>query len=359
MSSAAAFPPFSLSRPQWLRAGPWIQSAWFDITFFILAPLLTLPIVVALYVPLPWLAIGGGLTLAFAHYFSTGAFFLWDDNHAYQRSRWFAFYAGPVILAAVYTALIVFRVPYVIQFVLFFWNTFHVSRQNCGLLSIYRHKAGILDREQRDATNNAVIAVSMFLCMWNISTHKEVNALYQRISPHTGTIIFVAAGAVALFCLARFGKAMIARVQSGTPIPFSELLFLATSLGFFFPFLIIGSSELATYAMLLPHYVQYMGLVWLLHRRRFRVVDGSAGQRALTHVSRSLGLLVPVLLAIGVCFYAMSQFSIATGTHRYFENLYLLIALEHFYLDGLIWSFKQPHVRQTIGPYLLRQPEAA
>ena len=359
MSSAAAFPSLSVSRPQWLRAGPWIQSGWYDISFFILAPLLTLPIVAALYVPVPWLAIGGGLTLAFAHYFSTGAFFFWDDNRAYQRSRWLAFYAGPLILAAVYIALLVFNVPYIIQFVLFFWNTYHVSRQNCGLLSIYRHKAGILDREQRDATNNAVIAVSMFLSMWNISTHKEVNALYLLISPHLGTIILIGAGLVAAYCLVRFTKAMVARIQSGTPVPVSEVLFLATSFGFFYPFLIIQSSELATYAMLLPHYVQYMGLVWLLHRRRFRQVDGSAGQRALTRVSRSLWLLLPMLLAIGGCFYAMSQYSKVIGMHQYFEMLYLLIALEHFYLDGLIWSFKQPHVRETIGPHLLRHQEAS
>jgi hypothetical protein len=359
MSSAATFPPLSVSRPKWLRAGPWIQSAWFDVSFFILAPLLTLPIVAALYIPVPWLAIGGGITLAFAHYLSTGAFFLWDDNRAYQRSRWLAFYAGPVILAAVYVTLLIFDVPYIIQFVLFFWNTFHVARQNCGLLSIYRHKAGIFDKAQRDATNDAVIAVSMFLSMWNISTHKEVNALYLAISPYARPAILVATGLITAFCLARFVRTLVARIQRGTPMPASELLFLATAFGFFYPFLLIGSSELATYAMLLPHYVQYMGLVWLLHRRRFRTVDGSIGQRALSRVSGSLWMLLPLLLAIGGSFYAMSNYSKVIGMHRYFEMLYLLIALEHFYLDGLIWSFKQPHVRETIGPHLLRQPEAA
>ena len=44
--------------------------------------------------------------------------------------------------------------------------------------------------------------------------------------------------------------------------------------------------------------------------------------------------------------------SFRQGHLAYFETFYLLIALEHFYLDGLIWSFKQPHVRQTIGRVL-------
>jgi hypothetical protein len=358
MSSAAALPGIPAVRPQWLR-GPWIQSASYDVTFFIFAPLLTLPLVAAVFLRIPWLAIGGGMTLAFAHYLSSGAFFLWDDNRQYHRARWVAFYAGPLLLAGVYLLLLVFHVPFVIQLALFFWNTFHVARQNCGLLSIYRHKAGVTDRTQRDATNNAIIAVSTFLALWNIGTHKEVAALFGLVSPHLGTAIWIAAGVAALFFMIRLTTVMIARVQNGTPVPLSEMLLLATSLLFFYPYLVINNSELATYAMLLPHYVQYMGLVWLLHRRRFPRVEGSTSQRALAHVSKSVWLLVPLLLTIGLGFYAMYRMTLGAGYLRYFEMAYLLIAFEHFYLDGVIWSFKQPHVRETIAPHLLRRAEAA
>ena len=36
--------------------------------------------------------------------------------------------------------------------------------------------------------------------------------------------------------------------------------------------------------------------------------------------------------------------------------VYVLIAFEHYYLDGLIWSFRRPHVRETMLPFLLRRP---
>ena len=118
----------------------WIQSPGFDTFLLIFAPLVTLPIIAGVYWRVPLLAIGGGMTLAFAHYGSSLSFYLWDENRQYHRTRWLAFFAGPVILTMVYLLLLGFQVPFVIQFILFFWNTWHVARQNCGILSLYRSR---------------------------------------------------------------------------------------------------------------------------------------------------------------------------------------------------------------------------
>lgn len=354
MSSAGAIHELPLVRSSWISRAKWIQSPRFDIAFFILAPLLTLPIMAAAYLRMPLIAIGGGLTLAFAHYFSSAAFLVWDENQPYYRSRRMAFIGGPLLIAAVYFTLIRFHVPYAIQFVLFFWNTFHVARQNCGILSIYRHRAGVFDPVQRNAANYAIIAVSTWLALWNIGTHKEVAALFTLADPRLGRFLFLLAGAVAAVFFVRLVYAMVTRMRAGNMPSLSELLFLCTGIFFFYPYIFIKSSELATFAMLLPHYVQYMGLVWLLHRRKFTRVEGSLPQRTLAHLSGKTILLIPVLVAIGAAFYGMHEVSVRTGRLEYFEIAYLIIALEHFYLDGLIWAFREPHVRATIAPHLLR-----
>jgi hypothetical protein len=50
----------------------------------------------------------------------------------------------------------------------------------------------------------------------------------------------------------------------------------------------------------------------------------------------------------------MKQFTEASEASKWwFESFYLLVAFLHYYLDGLIWSFRRPHVRQTILPFLL------
>jgi hypothetical protein len=332
------------------RAG-WIHSAPFDACLLIFAPLLTLPLVAAIYFKIPLLVIAGGLTLAFAHYMSTTSFFFWKENREYHRSRWLAFVGGPLIIATVYFLILGFDVPYVLQLILFVWNTFHVARQNCGILSIYRNKGGVADQgqKQRHAANRAIIAVSFFLAFWNIDTHQEVSALFNLVSSHLGLAVKVVMGGIAVLTLVQLGVALLQRKeQLGIP----ETLFLATGLGFFWPYLFIRSSEVATFAMLLPHYVQYMSLVWLLHRRKF----GNSTEGApipLLRISSKLTLLIPALFVAGFAFYLLKEVSDFSDNKWWFETVYLLVALEHFYFDGLIWSFRRPHVRQTILPFLL------
>src|SRR3954471_15689548 len=84
----------------------WLHSPLFDFFLLIAAPLATLPIFVGIYLRIPILAIGGVLGLAFVHYASTFSFFFWNENKRYYRSRWLAFFGGPVLLAVVYWILI-------------------------------------------------------------------------------------------------------------------------------------------------------------------------------------------------------------------------------------------------------------
>jgi len=333
----------------------WIQSPRFDLFFFILSPLVVLPVVLGAKYNLPHVLAIGSL-LAFPHYFSSAAFYLWDEQREYHRARWVAFYAGPLILGAGVLLLIYYRVPLIVQFVLFFWNTFHVARQSCGILSIYRHRAGITDRFQRDAANLAILSVSTWLALWNISTHMQVYPVLLRIHPRFPQVIWAVSGAIALFAIGRLVFAIRKRYAEGGRLAVPEGAFLITSLLLFYPYLIIADSAMATFSMLLPHYVQYLGIVWMLHRRKFSTVSGSALQRSLGILSSNLKVLVPVLVSIGLVFVAAGSLSRRHGYFTQFETIYLFIAFEHFYLDGIFWAFKRREIRDSIAPYLMRGP---
>ncbi len=336
----------------------WIHSPAFDFFFLICAPLVTLPILFGIYFRIPILAIGVALGLGFAHYASTISFYFWNENREYYRSRWLAFFGGPVLLFAAYCLLLGFNVPYIIQVVIFVWNTWHVSRQNCGILSIYRSRAGVQNVVQKNASNNAIVAVSAFLAFWNIDTHQEVMGFFGWFSKDLSWIVKIGLGAVALYYMLQLGLAL-SRRQETVGLP--EGLFLTASLGFFYPYLFIKDSGMATLAMLLPHYVQYLTLVWLLHRRKF----GESGETGdgvpsmLLQMSRKTVVLAAVLITFGFSVYYFREFLVSAGHEWWFESLYLIVALEHFYLDGLIWSFRRPHVRQTMLPFLLRRPTRA
>jgi hypothetical protein len=332
--------------------GEWIESPLFDTCLLILTPLLTLPLVAAFFWQVPLLTIAAGLTLAFAHYSSTLMFYFWDENRDYFRARWFAFYAGPLIVAAIYFLVISAGVPLLLPAIFFLWNTWHVARQNSGILSIYRQRAGILESAQKNASNRAIIAASMFLALWNIDTHPDIASLFGLVSNEITRYLKLIAGiAAAIFS----GQLIVVLLQRKSHVGVPEGLFLASSLAFFYPYLFIENSEHATFAMLLPHYVQYMALVWLLHRRKFGGMRQGA-PAVLRRISSNLVILIPLLFTVGFSLYLMKYLFDRHGYQHVFIIFYGLIALEHFYLDGLIWSFKRPHVRQTIGTVLLRPP---
>lgn len=351
----ASVPVAVLSRPQPSPRAAWIESAPFDLTFFVLSPLLTLPIVFASLYGVR-LVPALGFLLAFAHYLTTFTFYLWDDNREVHRARWAAFFAGPLAITAVFVVLVGAGVPLVIQFVIFFWNVFHVARQSCGIVSLYRHRAGVFDPAQKTVANGAILLVSVWLSLWNIETHHEVFPLLTAVHPRLPVLLWAGCGLAATLALARLAQALRVRAREGLAPALPELAILGTGLALFHPFLWLPDSGGATFAMLLPHYVQYLGLVWLLHRRRFAEATGSAPQRLLHHLARRPAVLVGALGSVTVSFLLLKLGLRDIGQESYFESFYLLLALVHFYLDGLFWAFRDPHVRRTIGPWLTRGP---
>lgn len=347
--SAVSRDAFGPSSPD----GLWIQSAGFDLPFFILTPLLTLPLVLgALYVHNAFALVG--FVLAFAHYVSSFSFYLWDENRPRHRERWALFYAGPLLLAGTFCLLVVYRVPLLIQFVLFFWNAVHVARQSCGILSIYRHRAGVADAAQKRAANGAILATNLWFCLWNIETHPEVQPVLSSVSERLPLALWLAFGALAAAALARAVAALRSRAAAGRAAGWPELGLFAASLALFHPYLWIVDSARATFAMLLPHYIQYLGLVWLLHRRKFAGAGGSAPQAWLGRVSASSASLVVSLAGVGLAFFVLKELMARAGRVEFFESAYLLLAFVHFYVDGLFWAFRDPHVRRSIGPYLMQ-----
>jgi hypothetical protein len=328
----------------------WIQSPGFDLSFFVLAPLLTLPLVAGILMGAGWLTLLGFL-LAIAHYLSTFTFFFWDENRAYHRARWLAFFGGPVVVAGAFFLLVWLRSP-LMQLALLAWNTYHVGRQSCGLLSLYRHRAGVTDPHQKELANHAILLANAWFVLWNLETHNEVFPLLTALGAGVPALVFGGCAALAVLALVRLALGLRARAAAGQPPGLPEVAMIGMSLLLFHPYLWIPDSESATFAMLLPHYVQYLALVWLLHRRKFRE-PGTPSPALLRRLSSHLPLLAAALALGGIAFLGGKVVLARVGHIEVFEAAYLLLAFVHFYLDGLFWAFKDPHVRRSIGPPLL------
>jgi hypothetical protein len=323
----------------------WIESPAFDLTYFILSPLAGLALL--LVSPLDGnslLALAAATLIGGPHYLATYTFYFWDDTAAYQRRRWVAYFVVPILIVLAVGIVAWFRIPVVVIVVIYFWNAYHVARQSCGIQSIYRHRAGAFDARLKTITNAAVISTNLAMALAHLDWYPALHEFLARISPYLPHLLSYGTIAAAVFSLTRLAISMSQRQWQGPPFSAAELAFLATSLLLFHPYLWVRDVNLATLGMLLGHFIQYLGIVWLLNRRKLADGTGSLGQRAVSRLWRDPWLLIPALVAGGTLFMVL-QINLMAVT--------IALVLLHFYLDGLFWAFKQPEIRRAISPYLM------
>ena len=332
------------------RAG-WIEAPKYDLWLLVLPPLLGLIVCGFAFAVDPFLIAGVSLfLLGMPHYLSTYAFYLDDDNMAYAKTRKTAFFIGPILIVLLLTAGLKFKFYLLVALWVDAWNVFHVSRQSGGILSVYRHLNGGDNRLEKVPANLALVCTSAGLYSMSIDRQQSFSHYLARlpwdIMPYVGPVLLTIGFGGLVVLIVRMSR-------RGASLVTPEVLFLITSMLLFAPYALIKSRTTASSAMLSGHYIQYMGILWLLNFRKYKEVAGSAGQRLLASVSRSaksiLLLLVSLVIATSISDRVIHHYNFM-GFHNWLLNL---IVLMHFYLDGLFWAFKYKHTRDSIGPYLL------
>jgi len=333
----------------------WIESPRYDLGLLSLSPLLGIAICLAyMGFGIPALAISATslFALGMPHYFSTYAFFFDDANDRYYRTRKAAFYLGPFVVIAGLTVSLFLHFYWFVAAVVDIWNVFHVSRQSGGILSIYRHLGGGNNRLEKIPANVAIIGASAGLYTVFAAEQPSINVFlgsYPRLLHYMGPVLLSVAFAGLIVLVWRMGKR-----PRGAALP--ELIFLLSSVVLFLPYVLINSRSTASSAMLSGHYVQYMGLIWLLNHRKYTSDSGSPKQQLLARASRSWKSILLTLAGIVTASILVDRtvhFVNAVAFHTWVLNL---VVLMHFYLDGLVWSFKHREIRDSIAPYLI-QPE--
>ncbi len=334
----------------------WIQSPLFDLSLFTLSPLAGLLVILPVLVSLKGLRVFIAATylIAIPHYVSSFSFYLGDENLAYYRTRRLAFFVGPAMIFIAVMALRLTKIDAAVQSSLYVWNVFHVSMQSAGILSLYRRLNGGLLAESRFA-RAAILGVNGSLAFFHIDRFPPIyqNLLRMHIPVWTICAAFLSVAVVGLVYYLRSLRRRAKRIRA------PEFTFLVSSLLLFHPYLWVRDLNLATFGMLIGHFLQYLGIVWLLNRRKYSTVEGSGHQRLLSSISTKTPLLLLALVSVGSVFYLAEKSSAWLGVPISYVIVWNSLALVHFYLDGLIWAFKDPFVRKSIGPYLTPESHMA
>jgi hypothetical protein len=335
----------------------WIHSPAYDLALFTVSPLAGLLLVLlVLHSPAGALALLAGTYLvAIPHYLSTFSFWMGDENRAEYLGRRVAFVGVPVALVAGAGLMRLFGGPWLAALLtlIFLWNTYHVSMQSSGILSIYRH-AGGGPPDERAVAQTALLALNFAVSLYYVERFEAMRGLFASFWPGFPAGLRPLTLALAAVALARFAASLVDRARKGSAPGVAEGLFLVSSLVLFHPYLWVRDYELATAGMLMGHFLQYLALVWLLHRRKYAgAAGGSRAQHLLAQATRRVPLLLGALAAAGLVVYLFGRTMRAADAFGVYVWLWNGLALVHFYMDGLIWSFKRPFVRQSLGPYLL------
>lgn len=330
----------------------WIESPVYDVALFALSPIAGLLIILVDQLS-RWGHAVGVLAVYFVgipHYLSTFTFYLGDQNRDYYRLRWPAFFLGPLVIFASVLGLRVLAVEGVVQSAIFIWNVYHVSLQSAGVLSLYRRLNGGDQKEKRWA-HLTILSINATMASWHLKYFPPLYDLLIRVHswmPMVLRYVFLAtvlvAGAGYLIHLRRRSR----------PLSVPEKVFVISSLLLFHPYLWVKDYLLATIAVLMGHFIQYLGIIWLLNRRKYgQQSSGSVAQQWLIRLSSRPRLLLVSLLLLGGFFLFIDRGSRLVGMYLSYIVVWNSLVLIHFYVDGLVWAFRDSFVRKTVGPYLL------
>lgn len=321
----------------------WIEAPGFDLAFFILSPVAGIVLLLAHPYAGPVLALAAATLIGGPHYLASYTFYFWEDAARDHRRQWAIHFLVPALIVLAVAAIALFRIPAVIMLVVYFWNAWHVARQSCGILSIYRIRAGCHDQIHKRIVNAAIISTSLCMALWNTEWYPALHQVLSLPYQEMPRLMWAASAVAAAASLLALAGSMAGRYRRGTAPSGAEIAFLATSLALFHPYLWVRDADLATLGMLLGHFIQYLGIVWLVNHRRFARAGAPARPAAFARVWRDRWLLGGVFLLGGSLFLLLQLQASAIA---------IALVLLHFYLDGVFWAFRRPEVRRVLGPYL-------
>jgi len=369
MDAAASELPTVGRRSRW--SFETVYSLPYDLVFF-LAPFWASLIYIALIHIFParqaLIFILSYVVLAETHFGSTWTLYLDAKNRAEYAQRKAVYYWVPLAIMAV-CVLVAWSVS--LKFVMFagaLFSAVHVVRQSCGMVGLYRARAKQFEPEQKRWENLALyFASATFLAIGFLRFYLDPKGSYAALADRLQP--FVPAMRMGTALLAMLAVAAVAqvlflelkRVQRGGTFSATKLTVFTYSLFLYSPYLFATRMEHAVAIGVGVHYVQYLGLVWLLNRNKYREPNIEAkgisglGERALVSLSQKLWVRLPYLLFYAGVMTALRQGGFDWDHFSPSSWLYSIpIGLQviHYHLDAFVWKFSNPYIRSTVAPYL-------
>lgn len=332
----------------------WIASPAFDLTFFVLSPVLALGL--AFLLRGDWIftefTINGGTKTRFGFFIATwtyahlfAVFFRSHGNSKILSEYRFRFLAAPVLIAAgMYASEWLLATGMVLAV---FWDVYHSAMQNFGFCRIYDVRAGNPPERGRslDWALNLVLYILPIFLGASLKSHLSALGHFSRVQWRAPTqfadwLLSVQAtvGATAAFFgllfLVYYAYCYAGFIRKGHRLAMPKILMILS----------VGIVTTSAWALLPPiaayfvvnfyHGLQYFAVVWWFER---------------SNMMESLDAGPPVaFLVFTVSVFALGFSYVIHGdrydTMRLIGCGFLTVSLLHFWYDSFIWSVRKKQV---------------
>jgi Flp pilus assembly protein TadD len=345
------------------RPSPWILSAKWDLSLFVLAPLWIIPLGFALKNRIPVETLGlyvlglGG----FGHHLP-GFIRAYADPGLFRRFKWRFTVVPAAMLSLAYFFARLDLNALVCATVM--WGVWHGAMQVNGFLRIYDAKAGSF--APATARLDWLMCLAWFGLAVFHSPAKEFSLVSQYyasggplLPPASLHFLGMAWDAGTAVITLLFALNFWRQTKAGHRPSAIKLLTLASSFGFWwFCTAATGSLLFGIVLWEIFHDVQYNALVWVYQRRRVAAHLRPSRAEAWLFRPGVLGLLAyaGAIAAYGWIGVVTSFGSIQSETAylngaapAWIIHLTIASALLHFYFDGFIWKIRETEMRQGLA----------
>jgi hypothetical protein len=344
----------------------WVVSRRFDLMFFLCPVFLGILYFLSLNLaPQHALLITAIVWVVFAqtHFGSTWFIYFDKRNREYYAQHPLIYYVLPVLVFCACVAI-----GYVNATLLVILTSivsiYHVTQQNLGILQLYRVRNKEFSQQERKIERITVYAWTLFFGGYGALRLPDFRALFEPILP------LAQAGIWTLLLVAVAGSVMVLKQHVGRKEKASlpKNIFLLTSILMYSPYLYasiilvnIYQMEIATLTSLIAHYMQYIGLVWLINVNKYGSDTEFARENTFMRIlSRNYGYIVGAIAAYALLM-AYLRWGVPTQSAflaRITPNIVLGLIAVHFYIDSFIWKFRNPFVKETVAPFIKPVAEA-
>lgn len=337
----------------------WVVSKKFDLAFFLFPFLLGVAYFLLIYFLPAYALITTAIVwvvFAQAHFGSTWFVYFDKKNREYYRQHPFIYYVMPPIIIA-FVLLLGYLNLTALVVLISIVSLYHVTKQSYGILQLYRMKNCEKDQIERDTEKRALFGWSLFFGGYGAFHLPDFRAFILPFEQPVRIGLWVLFALTAYYSIKMVGQFLRRERNSA-----QKNIFLLGSLILYSPYLYaavilvdIYQMEIATLTSLIAHYMQYMGIVWLVNRNKYQDTN-EYGQKnpLLKTVSKRIPVIVAVILGYGLLMAAF-RWGVPKQNevlYKIIPNIVLALVAVHFYLDAFIWKFSNPYYKETVLPFI-------